>query len=107
MLDDHAQAFFAERLAVVVDVQIFGVDDDATVAFRHGAFHAMSEVAVEHGLGDVVLEMAGVGPLEAGQRVGEQADAPPIALDDVVGIGLRLCVAHERRENVISHAIPR
>ena len=99
VLDDHAQAFLAERLAVIIDVQVLGVDDDAAVALRHSALHMSPEIAVEYGLGDMILEMAGVGPFETHERIGEQADTPSVALDDVGGIRLWVRVAHEVGES--------
>ena len=82
---------------------MLGVDDDAAVALRHSALHISPEIAVEYGLGDMILEMAGVGPFETHERIGEQTDTPSVALDDVGGIRLWVRVAHEVGESGVSH----
>ena len=82
-------------------MQMLGVDDDAPVTVRDGALHMCAEIAVEHGLCDVILERPCLGPFETGQRIGEQRDTPPVTLDDVVWVGLRFRVAHEIGENTV------
>ena len=67
-LDDHAQAFFAERLAIVRHIQRGGVNNEQSVAMRHRELRIGTEIAVDHHLRKIVLKFAGIRPFETDQR---------------------------------------
>ena len=67
-LDDYAQAFFAERLAIVRHIQCGGVNNEQSVAMRHRELRIGTEIAVDHHLRKIVLKFAGIRPFETDQR---------------------------------------
>ena len=58
--DDHAQPFFAERFAVIRDVQVRGVDDEQSVAMCHRESRCCAEITADDHLRGIVLEFAGI-----------------------------------------------
>ena len=59
-LDDHAQAFFAERLAIVRHIQCGGVNNEQSVAMCHCELRIGAKIAVDHHLREIVFEFAGI-----------------------------------------------
>lgn len=77
------QALLGERLAVVSQPHVGGVDDEQTIllVLTHMDVGGGFEVAVDDHLGAVVLEDPGIGPFDADQGVGEHRETPVVALD--------------------------
>ena len=67
-LDDYAQAFFAEWLAIVRHIQRGGVNNEQSVAMRHRELRVGAKIAVDHHLREIVLKFAGIRPFETDQR---------------------------------------